>query len=128
MNTGAVFLCFRADVCDIPPPLVPGDWNDSHSLDRALILTGKTGHNILVTLENVMRKMPAAQFKAQCLVVMGQVSQSGHPVLITKHGKPVVRLVPANEAQDDIFGALAGIARITGDIESTVPASEWGEE
>jgi prevent-host-death family protein len=75
-----------------------------------------------------MQKMAAAQFKAQCLAVMDQVSQSGRPVVITKHGKPVVKLVPANEGEDEIFGALARIARIKGDIENTVPASDWGVE
>lgn len=75
-----------------------------------------------------MQKMAAAQFKAQCLAVMDHVSQSGDPVVITKHGKPVVKLVPANEGEDEIFGALAGIARITGDIENTVPASDWEVE
>ena len=73
-----------------------------------------------------MRKMAAAQFKAQCLSVMDHVSQSGHPVVITKHGKPVVKVVPVAKSEDEIFGALSGIARITGDIENTVPASDWG--
>src|SRR5882757_7358379 len=76
----------------------------------------------------VMQKMAAAQFKAQCLAVMDQVSQSGRPVVITKHGKPVVKVIPANEGEDEIFGALAGIARIKGDIENTVPASDWRVE
>ncbi len=75
-----------------------------------------------------MQRMAAAQFKAQCLAVMDHVSQSGRPVTITKHGKPVVKLVPANQGDDDIFGALAGIARVTGDIENTIPASDWGVE
>jgi prevent-host-death family protein len=52
-----------------------------------------------------MQKIAAAQFKAQCLAVVDQVSQSGCPVVITKHGKPVVKLVPANEGEDEIFGA-----------------------
>lgn len=73
-----------------------------------------------------MRKMAAAQFKAQCLAVMDHVSQSGRPIVITKHGKPVVKLVPAVEPEDEIFGALSDIARITGDIENTVPGSDWG--
>jgi prevent-host-death family protein len=93
-------------------------------------LTPKRGHIILVISTGgiVMQKMAAAQFKAQCLAVMDQVSQSGRPVVITKHGKPVVKLVPANEGEDEIFGALAGIARIKGDIENTVPPSDWGVE
>jgi prevent-host-death family protein len=75
-----------------------------------------------------MRTIGAAQFKAHCLAVMDQVSQSGCPVVITKHGKPVVKVVPANDGEDEIFGALASIARITGDIENTVPASDWKVE
>lgn len=75
-----------------------------------------------------MQKMAAAQFKAKCLAVMDHVSQSGDPVVITKHGKPVVKVIPAKECEDEIFGALSGIARITGDIENTVPASDWGVE
>ena len=50
------------------------------------------------------------------------------PVVITKHGKPLVKLVPANEGENEIFGALEGIARIAGDIENTVPASDWEVE
>jgi prevent-host-death family protein len=75
-----------------------------------------------------MQKMGAAEFKAQCLAVMDHVSQSGRAVVITKHGKPVVKVVPMSEDEDSIFGALKGIARVTGDIETTVPASEWGVE
>jgi prevent-host-death family protein len=78
--------------------------------------------------EAVMRKMAAAQFKAECLAVMDHVSQSGQPVVITKHGKPVVKVVPVNQREDEIFGALSGIARIKGDIENTAPASDWGVE
>jgi len=75
-----------------------------------------------------MRKMAAAQFKSQCLAVMDRVARSGRPVVITKHGKPVVKVVPATQGDDDIFGALSAIARITGDIENTVPAADWGLE
>lgn len=73
-----------------------------------------------------MQKMAAAQFKAQCLAVMDHVSQSGRPVVITKHGKAVVKVVPVSECEDEIFGALSGVARITGDVENTVPAGDWG--
>ena len=75
-----------------------------------------------------MRKMAAAQFKSQCLAVMDRVARSGRPVVITKHGKPVVKVVPATQDDDEIFGALSAIARITGDIENTVPAADWGLE
>ncbi len=72
-----------------------------------------------------MRKIPAAQFKSQCLAVMDRVSQSGQPVIVTKHGKAVVKLVPAEIREDDIFGFMAGKARIVGDIETSAPLSDW---
>ena len=75
-----------------------------------------------------MRKMAAAQFRAKCLAMMDHVAQSGRPIVITKHGKPVVKVVPATESEDEILGALSGIARIAGDIENTVPVGDWGVE
>ena len=41
--------------------------------------------------------MAAGVFKAKCLAIMDQVLQTGLPVLITKHGKPVAKLVPAEQ-------------------------------
>jgi prevent-host-death family protein len=72
-----------------------------------------------------MQKIPAAQFKAQCLAVMDQVSQSGQPVIVTKHGKPVVKLVPVEMDGKDIFGFMTGKARIVGDIQTSAPLSDW---
>ena len=72
-----------------------------------------------------MQKIPAAQFKAQCLAVMEQVAESGRPVVVTKHGKPVVQIIPAESVGDEIFGFMAGKARIIGDIENTIPISDW---
>ena len=72
-----------------------------------------------------MQKVPAAQFKSQCLALMDQVAESGRPVIVTKHGKPVVQIVPVERDEEDIFGFLAGKGRIVGDIENSVPASDW---
>ncbi len=72
-----------------------------------------------------MQKIPAAQFKAQCLAFMDQVAGSGRPVLVTKHGKPVVQIIPVGSDEDEIFGFMAGKARIVGDIENTIPVSDW---
>ena len=73
-----------------------------------------------------MKEMPAGEFKAQCLAVMDQVQRSGEPVLITKHGKPVAKLVPAPASDDDIFGYMAGKVKVVGDIVGPVtPAEDW---
>jgi prevent-host-death family protein len=72
-----------------------------------------------------VQKIPAAQFKSQCLAVMDQVSETGEPVVITKHGKAVVKLIRAEIVQDKILGFMAGKGKIVGDIETTVPVSDW---
>jgi len=80
-----------------------------------------------MTIVEVTREtMPAGEFKAQCLAVMDQVLQSGEPVLITKHGKPVAKLVPADKRADDLFGYMAGKVKIVGDIVGPVtPLEDW---
>ena len=59
------------------------------------------------------KTMPAGRFKARCLSVLDEVRDSRCPVLITKHGKPVARLVPPESRPRwmarDIF-----IARVLG--------------
>ena len=72
-----------------------------------------------------MQKIPAGQFKAQCLALMDRVAQSGQPMVVTKHGKPVVQISRVESNDDDIFGFLVGKGRIVGDIENTIPASDW---
>ena len=73
-----------------------------------------------------MKQIPAGQFKAQCLAIMDRVSKSGEPVIVTKHGKPVVKLVPAKRQEDDIFNYMAGKVKIVGDIVGPVtPPEDW---
>jgi prevent-host-death family protein len=73
-----------------------------------------------------MKQMPAGEFKAQCLAVMDDVLQTGEPVLITKHGKPVAKLVPADRPSDDVFGYMAGKVKIVGYIVGPVtPLDDW---
>ena len=45
-------------------------------------------------------------------------------MLITKKGRPVAKLVPADEDVDEVFGRLQGVLEITGDVESPVVAPE----
>ena len=73
-----------------------------------------------------MKQMRASAFKAQCLKVMNDVQATGEPVTVTKRGKPVVKVIPAESEKDDIFGFMAGKAKIIGDIESpVVPLKDW---
>ncbi len=73
-----------------------------------------------------MKEMAAGEFKARCLAIMDRVRESGEPILITKHGKPVAKLVPARDNADDVFGYMAGKVKIVGDIVGPVtPLGDW---
>lgn len=67
-----------------------------------------------------MKQMPASAFKARCLAVMDDVQTTGEPVIVTKRGKPVVKIIPIKPENDDIFGFMADKFDIVGDIESPV--------
>ncbi len=70
-------------------------------------------------------EIAAGQFKAQCLQLMDQVQQSREEIVITKHGKPVAKLVPVDETGPrSILGYLQGTVEIVGDIVSPLE-SEW---
>lgn len=73
------------------------------------------------------RTMGAAEFKAKCLRVMDRVRDTRVPVVLTKKGVPIARLVPIDPPrQKNVFGALKGKFRIHGDIVGpVVPAEEW---
>jgi prevent-host-death family protein len=72
-----------------------------------------------------MQKIPAARFKSQCLALMEQVAQSGRPIVVTKHGKPIVQITPVEHDEDEIFGFLKGKGRIVGDIMNSIPLTDW---
>ena len=73
------------------------------------------------------RTMKASEFKAKCLQLMDEVADEGTEIVITKHGKPVSRLVPYREPPKSLFGAGRGRMRIVGDIISPVDV-EWQAE
>jgi prevent-host-death family protein len=73
-----------------------------------------------------MKQMRASAFKARCLAVMNDIQATGEPVIVTKRGKPVVKVVPVTPENDDIFGFMADKFDIVGDIESpVVPLKNW---
>ena len=72
--------------------------------------------------------MAAGTFKAQCLAVMDEVQARRETVLITKHGRPVAKLVPADDLSDDIYDFFVGKGKITGDVLSpALSPKEWGD-
>ena len=68
-----------------------------------------------------MKTIPAAAFKAQCLTLMENVRTTKRPLLITKRGKPLAKLVPVEESQDDFIGRLKGVFEVVGDLADDQP-------
>ena len=64
-----------------------------------------------------MKTIASAKFKEQCLSLLDRVDSEG--ILITKHGKPVARLVPVETESAGLIGCLRGKIKIKGDILST---------
>jgi prevent-host-death family protein len=75
-----------------------------------------------------MKTMPAGEFKARCLRVMEEVRKYRTPVVITKKGTPVAKLIPPDEPKKDVFGCVADRFTVIGDVERTAlfpPFEEW---
>ena len=72
-----------------------------------------------------MATVSVSEFKATCLALLERVRKSGQAITVTKHGKPVAKVVAVRSSQRgkrEILGYMKGTGRIAGDIES--PACE----
>jgi prevent-host-death family protein len=63
----------------------------------------------------------ASKFKEQCLSLLDSVDPEG--IVVTKHGRPVARLVPIASNSAHLIGCLEGKLQITGDVFTT--GVEW---
>ena len=68
--------------------------------------------------------VPAGVFKAKCLNLIDEVAETRKPLVITKRGKPLVRLVPEPREKQKLFGSMKGTVTILGDIISPIDV-EW---
>ena len=70
----------------------------------------------------------AAEFKAKCLKLIDEVAATHEPLIISKRGKPLVKLVPIeNEVPASMFGYMKGTVTLHGDI--VAPLGEaWSAE
>jgi prevent-host-death family protein len=74
-----------------------------------------------------MKTIPAGEFKTHCLRIMDEVRKRRQPVLITKKGVPVAKLVPVEDTKREVFGCLEGVIEIVGDIEAPLVEPEAWE-
>lgn len=65
-------------------------------------------------------KIQAGEFKAKCLQVIDEVQRLRMPIIITKRGKPVAKLVPLDEHAESFIGSMEGTMEIVGDIVAPI--------
>lgn len=72
-----------------------------------------------------MATVPATEFKAKCLELMDRVAEGRETFVITKRGKAVAKLVPADlPKRKSILGYMTGRMEIVGDLDKPL----WTEE
>jgi prevent-host-death family protein len=59
----------------------------------------------------------AGEFKAKCLQLIDEVAARRQPLIITKRGRPLAKLVPIDNPRS-LFGAMAGSVTHEEDIVS----------
>jgi len=64
-----------------------------------------------------MRQIAAAKFKEQCLALLDEVDGDG--IIITKHGRPVAKLIQLGGDSKSLIGSLAIWVTIKGNVLST---------
>ena len=74
----------------------------------------ESGHKIM-DMANVTKgpgQIPAAAFKARCLELVAHVHDAHAEYTVTRHGRPVARLVPVESAvASGFFGSMSGTVR-----------------
>lgn len=71
-----------------------------------------------------MREISASKFKEQCLSLLDHLGPDG--LVVTKHGKAVARVIPADSDCAALIGSMKGKIKVKGDVFSTGIA--WNAE
>lgn len=69
-------------------------------------------------------RVNASKFKEQCLWILDNLDPDG--IVITKHGKPVARLIPMETSCGGLIGSLKGKIKVKGNILTT--GIRWNAE
>ena len=83
----------------------------------------ETGHGSSTSRRNIER-ISIADFEADCLRLLDQIVRQRRSIIITKHDKPLAKMMPMEEGID-IFGRMAGTATICGDLISPIEDAGW---
>lgn len=70
------------------------------------------------------REVGAAEFKAHCLELVDEVERTKTELVITRHRKPVARLLPIAPQDERFCGSLKGMILEMGDVIAPIDV-EW---
>ncbi|HEY4175559.1 MAG TPA: type II toxin-antitoxin system Phd/YefM family antitoxin [Kofleriaceae bacterium] len=72
------------------------------------------------------KSIAVSAFKARCLALLDEVARTGRPLLVTKRGKPLARILPSSAMTGSVQDSLVGSVEILSDtIAPVVPRSQW---
>lgn len=74
-----------------------------------------------------MGSVSMSKLKAACLAALGRVRRTRRPLVVTKRGVPIARVVPPppRKPAEGAFGAMRGTAEELGDIVEPLPEEDW---
>jgi prevent-host-death family protein len=67
------------------------------------------------------KSLPAGEFKARCLALLDTVARTRQPLIITKRGKPVAKIVPTDTHAPK---KLLGSVKFHGDVVEPI-LDDW---
>ncbi len=68
-----------------------------------------------------MKTIKISEFKERCLALLEKLGPEG--LVITKHGKPLAKVVPFERSSAELIGSLKDKLKVKGDIMTT--GVEW---
>lgn len=70
-------------------------------------------------------QVAASEFKAKCLALLDEVAETGETIVVTKRGKPVARVIPAEQPES----LIGSVTYLVSDEELIEPLPErWNAE
>jgi prevent-host-death family protein len=73
-----------------------------------------------------LRRIPVGQFKTHCFELLDDVCRSGETLIVTKHGRPVARVLPPETVSRE---SMRGTVKTLGDIVAPLEdGSDWDPE
>lgn len=70
-------------------------------------------------------QLSKSQFKPKSLEYFRQVQETGEPIIITDHGKPVLKIIPYTASPDELLKTLQGSVIKYDDPLDPVGIEDW---